>query len=70
VSTDKTNKQTKGSHTMTELITIALIAGSSFGLLFAYVQQMMNKDKYIAELQHALVEAYTELELKNLGVMK
>jgi ABC-type enterochelin transport system permease subunit len=55
---------------MTELILIALIVGSSFGLLFAYVQQMMNKDKYIAELQHALVEAYTELELKNLGVMK
>ena len=55
---------------MTELILIALIAGGSFGLLFAYVQQMMNKDNYIAELQHALVEAYTELELKNLGVMK
>jgi len=55
---------------MTELILIALIAGSSFGLLFAYVQQMMNKDNYIAELQHALVEAYTELELTKLGVMK
>jgi ABC-type enterochelin transport system permease subunit len=60
----------KGSHTMTELILIALIAGSSFGLLFAYIQQMMNKDNYIAELQSALVDAYTELEFAKLGLMK
>lgn len=55
---------------MTELIIIAIIAGGGFGLLFAYINEMMKKDNYIAELQHALVEAYTELELKNLGVMK
>jgi hypothetical protein len=55
---------------MTELIIIAIIAGGGFGLLFAYVNEMMKKDNYIAELQQALVEAYTELELKNLGVMK
>lgn len=53
-----------------DLILIAIVAGGLVGLLVAYVQQMMNKDNYIAELQHALVEAYTELELKNLGVMK
>ena len=55
---------------MTELILIALIAGGGFGLLFAYVQQMMNKDNYIAELQHALVDAYTELEFAKLGINK
>jgi hypothetical protein len=55
---------------MTELLLIALIAGSSIGLLFAYIQQMMNKDNYIAELQHALVEAYTELEFAKLGINK
>jgi ABC-type enterochelin transport system permease subunit len=55
---------------MTELILIALIAGSSFGLLFAYVQQMMHKDNYIAELQSALVDAYTELEFAKLGINK
>jgi hypothetical protein len=55
---------------MTELITIAIIAGSGFGLLFAYVQQMMNKDNQIAELQSALVDAYTEIEFAKLGLMK
>jgi ABC-type uncharacterized transport system permease subunit len=55
---------------MKDLLLIAIIAGGGFGLLFAYVNEMMKKDNYIAELQHALVEAYTELELKKLGVMK
>ena len=55
---------------MTELIIIAIIAGGGFGLLFAYVQQMMNKDNYIAELQSALVDAYTELEFAKLGINK
>jgi hypothetical protein len=55
---------------MTELIIIAIIAGGGFGLLFAYVQQMMNKDNQIAELQQALVEAYTEIEFAKLGLMK
>jgi len=55
---------------MKDLLLIAIVAGGLFGLLFAYVNEMMKKDNYIAELQHALVEAYTELELKNLGVMK
>ena len=55
---------------MMDLLLIAIIAGGGFGLLFAYVNEMMKKDNYIAELQHALVEAYTELELKKLGVMK
>jgi len=55
---------------MTELILIALIAGSSFGLLFAYINEMMNKDNRIAELEHALVDAYTELEFAKLGINK
>lgn len=55
---------------MNDLLLIAIVAGGGFGLLFAYINEMMKKDNYIAELQHALVEAYTELELKNLGVMK
>jgi hypothetical protein len=55
---------------MTELILIALIAGSSFGLLFAYINEMMKKDNRIAELEHALVDAYTELEFAKLGLMK
>jgi hypothetical protein len=55
---------------MTELILIALIAGSSFGLLFAYINEMMKKDNRIAELEHALVEAYTEIEFAKLGLMK
>jgi hypothetical protein len=55
---------------MTELILIALIAGSSFGLLFAYINEMMKKDNRIAELEYALVEAYTEIEFAKLGLMK
>jgi hypothetical protein len=55
---------------MTELILIALIAGSSFGLLFAYINEMMKKDNRIAELEHALVDAYTEIEFAKLGLMK
>jgi len=55
---------------MTELILIALIAGSSFGLLFAYINEMMKKDNRIAELEHALVEAYTEIEFAKLGLMR
>jgi hypothetical protein len=55
---------------MTELILIALIAGSSFGLLFAYINEMMKKDNRIAELEYALVEAYTELEFAKLGINK
>lgn len=53
-----------------DLLLILIIAIAGFGLVFAYINEMMKKDNYIAELQHALVEAYTELELKNLGVMK
>jgi len=55
---------------MTELITIAIIAGSGFGLLFAFVNEMMKKDNQIAELQSALVDAYTEIEFAKLGLMK
>jgi len=55
---------------MAELITIAIIAGGLVGLLFAYVNEMMKKDNYIAELQHALIEAYTELEFAKLGINK
>jgi hypothetical protein len=55
---------------MTELILIALIAGSSFGLLFAYINEMMKKDNRIAELEYALVEAYTEIEFAKLGLVK
>jgi hypothetical protein len=55
---------------MTELIIIAIIAGGGFGLLFAYINEMMKKDNRIAELEHALVEAYTEIEFAKLGLMK
>jgi hypothetical protein len=55
---------------MTELITIAIIAGGSIGLLVAYINEMMKKDNRIAELEHALVEAYTEIEFSKLGLMK
>ncbi len=55
---------------MLDLLLIAIVAGGGFGLLFAFVNEMMKKDNRIAELEHALVQAYTELELKNLGVMK
>jgi hypothetical protein len=55
---------------MTKLIIIAIIAGGGFGLLFAYINEMMKKDNRIAELEHALVEAYTEIEFAKLGLMK
>lgn len=55
---------------MAELITITIIAVGFVGLLFTFVNEMMKKDNYIAELQHALVEAYTELEFAKLGINK
>lgn len=55
---------------MNDLLLIALVAISGSGLLFAYVNQMMNKDNQIAELQHALIEAYTEIEFAKLGINK
>jgi hypothetical protein len=55
---------------MTKLIIIAIIAGGGFGLLFAYINEMMKKDNRIAELEYALVEAYTEIEFAKLGLMK
>lgn len=53
-----------------DLILIAIVAGGSIGLLVAYVNQMMKMDNQIIELQQALVEAYTEIELAKLGVLK
>lgn len=55
---------------MMDLLLIAIVAGGGFGLLFAYTNEMMKKDNQIAELQHALVEAYTEIEFAKLGLMK
>ena len=53
-----------------DLLLILIIAIAGFGLVFAYINEMMKKDNYIAELQHALVEAYTELEFAKLGINK
>jgi len=53
-----------------DLLLIAIIAIAGFGLVFAYINEMMNKDNQIAELQQALVEAYTEIEFAKLGLMK
>lgn len=55
---------------MNDLLLIAFIAISGFGLLFAFVNEMMKKDNQIAELQHALIEAYTEIEFAKLGINK
>lgn len=55
---------------MNDLLLIALVAVGLFGLLFAFVNEMMKKDNQIAELQYALVEAYTEIEFAKLGINK
>ena len=53
-----------------DLLLIALIAFSGFGLLFAYINEMMKKDNEILMWQKAYTELATELELTKLGVMK
>ena len=55
---------------MNDLLLIAIVAVGLFGLLFAYVNEMMKKDNRIAELEYALVEAYTEIEFAKLGLTK
>ena len=55
---------------MKDLILIGIIAGGSFGLLFAYINEMMKKDNEIVMWQRAYTELATELELTKLGVMK
>ena len=55
---------------MKYLIVIAIVAGGSFGLLFAYINEMMKKDSEILMWQKAYTELATELELTKLGVMK
>ena len=55
---------------MKDLIVIAIVAIGSFGLLFAYINEMMKKDNEILMWQKAYTELATELELTKLGVMK
>jgi hypothetical protein len=55
---------------MNELTLIALVVVGMAGLFLATVNALMNKDNRIAELEHALVEAYTEIEFAKLGLMK
>lgn len=55
---------------MMDLLLIAIVAGGGFGLLFAFVNEMMKKDNRIAELEYALVQAYTEIEFARLGLTK
>ena len=50
------------------LIAISLVA--LFGSLFAIVNEMRKKDEMILSYQKALVDAYSEIELMKLGVMK
>ena len=52
------------------MLEIILLATLVFGGLFYFMNELMKADNRIAELEHALVDAYLELELKNLGVMK
>jgi hypothetical protein len=54
---------------METLAIILLIIGAG-GMLVLYVSEMMKKDNQIAELQSALVEAYTEIEFAKLGILK
>ena len=53
-----------------DLLLIALIAIAGFGLVFAYINEMMKKDNEIVMWQRAYAELATELELTKLGVMK
>jgi ABC-type enterochelin transport system permease subunit len=55
---------------MTELIIVGIIAGAYIGSLVAVINEMMKKDNQIAELQSALVDAYTEIEFAKLGILK
>lgn len=54
---------------MEYLLALAL-TGGIVALLSLFVNEMMKKDNQIAELQYALVEAYTEIEFAKLGVSK
>lgn len=52
---------------MLEIILLAVIVFGGVGYLMI---DLVNKDNQIAELQQALVEAYTEIEFQKLGVSK
>ena len=53
-----------------EFLLIAIIVFLSCTLIWQIADLFRIKDNQIAELQHALVEAYTEIELIRLGVSK
>lgn len=55
---------------MNELTLIALVVVGMAGLFLATINALMNKDNRIAELEHALIEAYTEIEFAKLGINK
>lgn len=55
---------------MNDLILITIVAFGGAGLLIATINALMNKDNRIAELEHALIEAYTEIEFSKLGLTK
>ena len=53
-----------------EYLLALILTGGIVALLSLFVNEMMKKDNQIAELQHALIEAYTEIEFAKLGLMK
>ena len=53
-----------------DLLLIGIIAFGGFGLLYAYINEMMKKDNEILAWQKAYTELATENELRKLGVMK
>ena len=53
-----------------EFLLIAIALGAFIGSLFAIVNEMRQKDEMILSYQKALVDAYSEIELRKLGVMK
>jgi hypothetical protein len=55
---------------MAELIQIVALATTLFATLFFFVNELRKKDEQLLSYQKALVEAYTEIELMKLGVMK